>query len=64
MKKYKPYLMHIIEECEYLERNSQNLKFEDFLSEYFGVDYEIVWDVVLNKIPELKGKIRKILEEM
>lgn len=28
---------------------------------YFGVDYEIVWDVVTNKIPDLQVKIEHIL---
>ena len=28
---------------------------------YFGVDYEIVWDVVRNKIPILDKDIRQIL---
>jgi len=31
---------------------------------YFGVDVEIVWDVVKNKIPELKEKILEILSEI
>jgi uncharacterized protein with HEPN domain len=30
---------------------------------YFGVDYEIIWDVVRNKIPVLEKDIRQILEE-
>ena len=30
---------------------------------YFGVDYEIVWDVVINKVPDLDAQIRKILEQ-
>lgn len=29
---------------------------------YFGVDYEIVWDVVQNHIPELRRQIAFILE--
>jgi len=29
---------------------------------YFGVDYEIVWDVVVNKIPSLSQAIRQIIE--
>ena len=30
---------------------------------YFGVDYDIVWDVVQNKIPVLHKKIVEILEQ-
>ena len=29
---------------------------------YFGVDYDIVWDVVVNKIPILDAEIRLILK--
>lgn len=29
---------------------------------YFGVDYEIVWDVVINKVPPLARRIRSIIE--
>jgi uncharacterized protein with HEPN domain len=30
---------------------------------YFGVDYEIVWDVVTNKVPELAETVRQIMNE-
>jgi uncharacterized protein with HEPN domain len=30
---------------------------------YFGVDYDIVWDVVINKIPTLDTEIRLILKQ-
>ena len=30
---------------------------------YFGVDYDIVWDVVVNKIPALDAEIRLILKK-
>ena len=30
---------------------------------YFGVDYDIVWDVVQNKIPDLHQKIKEILKQ-
>ena len=31
---------------------------------YFGIDVDIVWDVVENKIPEMKEKILEILSEI
>jgi uncharacterized protein with HEPN domain len=31
--------------------------------EYFGVDYDIVWDVVTSKIPELRREIEQILQD-
>jgi len=30
---------------------------------YFGVDYEIVWDVVRSRIPELRDQLESILRE-
>ncbi len=29
---------------------------------YFGIDLDVVWDVVKNKIPELKEKVENILK--
>jgi uncharacterized protein with HEPN domain len=31
---------------------------------YFGVDYELVWDVVANKIPRLKDQLVALLAEL
>lgn len=31
---------------------------------YFGVDYEIVWKVIKEKLPEIKPIMRRILEEI
>lgn len=30
---------------------------------YFGVDYDLVWDVVVNKVPLLGTRIRELLDE-
>lgn len=30
---------------------------------YFGVDYEIVWKVIKERLPEIKPVVRRILEE-
>jgi uncharacterized protein with HEPN domain len=32
------------------------------IHEYFGVDLEVVWDIIKNKLPELKKQISEILE--
>jgi uncharacterized protein with HEPN domain len=29
---------------------------------YFGVDYQLVWDVVHEKLPELKRSIQQIID--
>jgi uncharacterized protein with HEPN domain len=31
---------------------------------YFGIDIDIVWDVVKNKVPVLKEKILELLKEL
>ena len=32
------------------------------IHDYFGVDYDLVWDVVINKIPSLRLAIEQIIE--
>ena len=36
---------------------------DKLVHDYFGIDYEIVWDVVTNKIPSLRLEIKEILDE-
>ena len=31
--------------------------------EYFGVDYEIIWDVATNYLPDNKRQIDKIIDQ-
>lgn len=33
-----------------------------FVHEYFGVDSNLVWEIIKNDIPELKDRIKEILE--
>jgi len=33
------------------------------IHDYFGVDYELVWDVVKNRIPELRRQIAPMLSD-
>jgi uncharacterized protein with HEPN domain len=65
----RDYLRHILEETEYLLREISELTVEEFLNDqtlrrhgYFGVDYELVWDVVKNRIPNVRAQVRLILE--
>ncbi len=32
--------------------------------EYFGINKEIIWDVIQNKIPELEKEVKKILKDV
>ncbi len=32
------------------------------IHDYFGVDYDLVWDVVQSKVPELRNAIARLLE--
>jgi len=36
---------------------------DKLIHDYFGIDYEIVWDVVTNKIPTLRVKIKEVLDK-
>lgn len=33
------------------------------IHDYFGVDLEIIWDVIENKVPKLKFTVQHIIEE-
>ena len=35
-----------------------------FTHEYFGIDTDLVWEIIKNDIPELKLKIKHILESI
>jgi uncharacterized protein with HEPN domain len=32
------------------------------IHQYFGIDYEIIWDLVCHRLPVLEGQVRTILE--
>jgi len=36
---------------------------DKLIHEYFGVDHDIVWDAIINKIPELAATVRKMLND-
>lgn len=33
------------------------------IHEYFGIDMDIIWDIVQNKLPELEKQVKQILSE-
>ena len=35
---------------------------DKLIHDYFGVDYDIVWDIIKNELPELKFELEKIIE--
>jgi uncharacterized protein with HEPN domain len=35
---------------------------DKIIHHYFGVNWDIVWDVVTSKLPDLRGKVERILE--
>jgi uncharacterized protein with HEPN domain len=36
---------------------------DHLIHHYFGIDYDILWDIIENKIPELHLSIKEILDE-
>jgi len=111
VKNSLPFLKHILEEINFLLRETRGMEFDDFISNellkrsctrsieiigeatknlspeikekykgiewkrmagmrdkiihyYFGVNWDIVWSVIQDNIPELKGKIEKIIEDL
>ncbi len=34
------------------------------IHEYFGIDLDVIWDIIKNKLPDLDQQIQKILNEM
>lgn len=34
---------------------------DKLIHDYFGIDYDIVWDVVINKLPGLRKEVEQVL---
>lgn len=34
------------------------------IHEYFGIDFEVIWGIIKNDIPDLKAKIENILNQL
>ena len=51
----------ILQQYRQIEWNKIAGMRDKLIHHYFGVDYELVWDVIENKIPQLKDTIKVIL---
>ena len=65
MKKIKPFLRHILDECEYLENASKNLEFEQFIKDEnlkraFVRSFEIIGEASKNIPDDVRDKYRHI----
>ena len=41
------------------------ISFRNFIvHEYFGIDLELIWDILINNIPVLKSEVRQILQNI
>lgn len=36
---------------------------DKLIHRYFGVDWDIIWDIICNKIPKLKTDVERIIEK-
>jgi uncharacterized protein with HEPN domain len=72
------YIRHMLQEAEYLTAQARALTKDRHRSiewrvmagmrdrlihGYFGVDYDIVWDVVTTKVPGLQRQLAEILRQ-
>jgi len=111
MKQNLPYLRHILHQIDLLLENTNDVTYEDFMSDeffrngcirglevigeavknlssdlrknhkdvdwkriagmrdklihfYFGVNYDIIWQVIKDRLPDLREKIQAIIREL
>lgn len=65
MKKFKPFLLHILDEINYLLQNSKNLAYENFINDEtlkrsFSKSLEIIGEAVKNIPENFRNKYPKV----
>ena len=76
-REFRFYLKDISQACDKVIRFTQGLKqnpeidgrkiagFRDIaIHDYFGLDSDIIWDIVTTKVPDLKNKIDNLLNKL
>jgi uncharacterized protein with HEPN domain len=46
-----------------IERRKMACTRDRVINHYFGVDYDIIWDIIENKLPDLQERVGDILDE-
>ncbi len=36
---------------------------DKLIHHYFGIDYDILWDIIINELPDLTGNIKKLIKQ-
>ena len=61
VKKLSPDLKEKHPEIEWKKISGMRDK---LIHQYFNVDYDLLWDVIINKLPDVRVTIESILEEL
>ncbi|OHB99451.1 MAG: hypothetical protein A3G70_04175 [Planctomycetes bacterium RIFCSPLOWO2_12_FULL_39_13] len=56
--------MYIREKYEGLPWNDMAKMRDKIIHAYFGINYKIIWNVIKERLPEIKPTIRQILKEI
>lgn len=56
--------MYIREKYEDLPWNDMAKMRDKIIHAYFGINYKIIWNVIKERLPEIKPTIRQILKEI
>ncbi|MEJ7559358.1 MAG: HepT-like ribonuclease domain-containing protein [Pedobacter sp.] len=59
-------LRHILEEATFVldattGKSKEDVINDPVLHDYFGIDYDIVWDIIKAKLPDLRNNISDII---
>lgn len=68
VKSDEVYIKHILDEIGFLKTHSRNIELEDLMRDklihaYFGISWDIVWDVIKNKLPEIEISFKTLNEK-